>query len=114
MKFAGQIIQIKRDSVRLMCASAAASTMRGKSAICRSRPARPDHQPLDIRIAQEGNARLAASSGSPGTVSRGILEDRMAARVAVLDIENRVVLGLLDHLGEGQNRASRRSCGTAS
>ena len=56
-------------------------------------------QALDLRVFQELAARVPILRQLRNRFPR-ILENRMPARVAVLHIEHRVVLGLLDHLGE--------------
>src|SRR3982751_5935072 len=91
MKIAGQIIEIKRDAVWLM-------SDRGRfygTWIQRQTPQQPQFgsvlEALQRRVGQEGGPRRRALRKFGENFAR-VAEDRMPPRVAVLNIEYRIVL----------------------
>src|SRR5690348_488625 len=99
MKFTGKIIQVKSDSVRLVCERC---RLDGSGIKCK-----PPQQ-IQFRGVSQPLKRGFFKEGCPGTLLKwkvgdhlpGIAEHGMSPGVSVLDIKHRIVLGLLDDLGE--------------
>src|SRR3954463_6539792 len=99
MKFTGKIIQVKSDSVRFVCK---------RRRLDGARVERQPPQQIQFGRVSEPLQGGFFEEGRPGALLRwkvgndfpGIAEYRMPPGVPVLHIEYRVVLGLLDHLGE--------------
>src|SRR5712675_1337301 len=99
MKFAGEIIEEKCDSVGLMCGC--------RRLDCPGIERQPPQQ-VEFRSVSQTVQRRACQESRPGTGFLwqfgdhlpGVTEYRVAARVAILDVKYRVLARLLDHLGE--------------
>src|SRR6516225_1959212 len=99
MEFASKIIEIEGNAMRLMGLCGGLDESRKESQSPHQRKLAGIHEPLERSFAEHRSPRRALDRKVEERLAR-IAEDRMAAGVAVLHIEHRIVAGLLDHLGQ--------------
>ena len=98
MKFAGQVKQIKGYSVRLVGLRRSLDDSRVEAdMLIRASSAGSESR---SSAASASTAGLLMSAGRSAKAVARVAKHRLAARVTVLDIEDRVIAGLLDDLGE--------------